>query len=176
MRKEGNMRNHTQRGGWMMDPNTRQRVKPKGETYMQRLITMLSASGLVLALAISSWGQAKVPPTQTVSIAGIVETIDHAKRVVTIRTDKGELVTGDVPEGAKRFNELKVGDKVKATYNNTVVALLKQPGEPPVDTAGTLRTGGEDERPGGAIAMERRMTVTVDAIDKRQSSITFVGP
>jgi hypothetical protein len=26
------------------------------------------------------------------------------------------------------------------------------------------------------MAMERRMTVTVDAIDTRQSSITFVGP
>jgi hypothetical protein len=176
MRKEGNMRNHTQRGGWMMDPNTRQRVKPKGETYMQRLITMLSASGLVLALAISSWGQAKVLPTQTVSIAGIVETIDHAKRVVTIRTDKGELVTVDVPEGAKRFNELKVGDKVSATYNNTVIAVLKQPGEPVVDTSRTLRTGTEGERPGGSMTMERRMTVTVDGIDKDLSSITFVGP
>jgi hypothetical protein len=81
-----------------------------------------------------------------------------------------------VPEGAKRFNELKVGNKVKATYNNTVIVLLKQPGDPPVDTARTLRTGGEGERPGGAMAMERRMTVTVDAIDTRQSSITFVGP
>src|SRR4030095_5233671 len=176
MRKEGNMRNHTQRGGWMMDPNTRQRVKPKGETYMQRLITMLSASGLVLALAISSWGQAKMLPTHTVNIAGTVETIDHVKRVVTIRTDAGELVTVDVPEGAKRFDELKVGDKVKATYNNTVIAILKQPGEPPVDTSSSLRTGGEGERPGGSMAMERRMTVTVDAIDKSKSSITFVGP
>jgi hypothetical protein len=170
------MRNNTQRGVWMMDPETMPMVKPQGETYMKRIMTMLSASGLVLALAISSWGQAKMLPTHTVNIAGTVETIDHAKRVVTIRTDAGELVTVDVPEGAKRFDELKVGDKVKATYNNTVIAILKQPGEPPVDTSRTLRTGGEGERPGGSMAMERRMTVTVDAIDKSKSSITFVGP
>ena len=105
-----------------------------------------------------------------------MEAIDQAKRVVTIKTDAGELETVDVPEGAKRFNELKVGDKVKATYNNTVIAILKQPGEPPVDTSRTLRTGGEGERPGGSMAMERRMTVNVDAIDKSKSSITFVGP
>jgi hypothetical protein len=159
-----------------MTPEILPRVKPQGETSMKCIMMLLSTAGLVLALVIASWGQAKMLPTHTVNIAGTVETIDHEKRVVTLRTDAGDLVTVDVPEGAKRFNELKVGDKVKATYNNTVVALLKQPGEPPVDTARTLRTGGEDERPGGAIAMERRMTVTVDAIDKRQSSITFVGP
>jgi hypothetical protein len=115
---------------------------------MKRIMTMLSASGLVLALAISSWAQSKVLPTHTVNIAGTVEAIDHAKRVVTVRTTAGELVTVDVPEGAKRFNELKVGDKVKATYNNTVIAILKQPGEPPVDTSSTLRTGGRESGPG----------------------------
>jgi hypothetical protein len=176
MRKEGNMHNNIQRGVWMMAPETNPIVKPQGEQYMKRLLTMLSACGLVLALAISSWGQAKVLPTHTVNIAGTVETIDQAKRVVTIRTDTGELVTVDVPEGAKRFNELKVGDKVKATYNNSVIAILKQPGEPAVDTSSSLRTGTEGERPGGTVAMERRMTVTVDAIDKSQSSVTFVGP
>jgi hypothetical protein len=153
-----------------------QMVQPKGEKYLKRLITLLSASGLVLALATSSWGQVKVLPTHTVHIAGTVEAIDHAKRVVTIRTDKDELVTVDVPEGAKRFDELKVGDKVSATYNNNVIAVLKQPGEPPVDTSRTLRTGTEGERPGGSMTMERRMTVTVDSIDKNMSSITFVGP
>jgi hypothetical protein len=170
------MSNNTHRGVWMMHPETTQMVKPQGEQYMKCIMTMLSASGLVLALAISSWAQSKVLPTHTVTIEGTVETIDHAKRVVSIRTTEGELETVDVPEGAKRFNDLKVGDKVKATYNNTVIAILKQPGEPPVDTSSTLRTGGEGERPGGSVAMERRMTVTVAALDKSASSITFVGP
>jgi hypothetical protein len=170
------MSNNTHRGEWMMYPATTQMVQPQGEHYMKRILMMLSASGLVLALAISSWGQSKVLPTQTVTIAGTVEMIDHTKRVVTIRTAEGKSETVDVPEGAKRFNELKVGDKVKATYHNTVIAVLKQPGEPPVDTSSTLKTGGEGERPGGTVAMERRMTVTVAAIDKRNESITFVGP
>jgi hypothetical protein len=159
-----------------MNPETTRIVKLQRETCMKRIMTMLSASGLVLALAMPGWAQVKVLPTDTVTIAGTVETIDHAKRVVKIKTDTGEFVTVDVPEGAKRFDEVKVGDKVKATYNNSVIAILKQPGEPPVDTSRTLRTGGEGERPGGMVAMERRMTVTVDAIDKNASSITFVGP
>jgi hypothetical protein len=160
----------------MMDTDTLPMVQPHGETDMKRLMTLLSAAGLFLALAISSWGQATMLPTHIVTRAGTVETIDHAKRVVTIRTDAGERVTVDVPEGATRFNEVKVGDKVKATYNNTVIAILKPLGEPPVDTSRTLSAGGEGERPGGAMGMERWMTVTVDAIDQSRSSITFVGP
>src|SRR5262249_37533603 len=112
--------NNTQRGVWMMRPDTAPIVQPQGETSMKRVKMMLSASGLVLALAMSSWGQVKVLPTHTVTVAGTVETIDHTKRVVTIRTATGEFTTLDVPEGAKRFNEVKVGDKVKATYNNNV--------------------------------------------------------
>jgi hypothetical protein len=143
---------------------------------MKRVTRMLSASGLVLALAMASWAQVKVLPTHTVTIAGTVETIDHTKRVVTIKKTTGEFVTVDVPEGAKRFNELKVGDKVKATYNNNVTVRLKPPGEPAVDTAKVTKTGGEGERPGGMATMERTMTATIAAIDTTASSITFVGP
>jgi len=143
---------------------------------MKRVIMMLSASGFVLALAMASWAQVKVLPTQTVTVDGTVETIDYPKRVVTIKTTTGEFVAFDVPEGAQRFNEIKVGNKVQATYNNNVTVRLKPPGEPAVDTAKTARTGGEGALPGGMAATERTMTATISAIDKSASSITFVGP
>lgn len=143
---------------------------------MKRVIMMLSASGFVLALAMASWAQVKVLPTQTVTVDGTVETIDYPKRVVTIKTTTGEFHTFDVPEGARRFNEIKVGDRVQAKYNNNVTVRLKPPGEAAVDTAKTARTGGEGALPGGMAATERTMTATISAIDKSASSITFVGP
>jgi hypothetical protein len=105
-----------------------------------------------------------------------VATIDHAKRVVNIKTSDGKFETVDVPAGAKRFDELKVGDKVSITYNNNVSARLKPPGEAAVDTGSMTTTAGQQTRPGGTTAVQRTMTVTVDAIDKSASSITFVGP
>jgi len=172
------MSNNIQRGVWMMNPETPQIVQPKGEKYMKRVKMILSASGLVLALSMPSWAQVKVLPTETVTIAGTVETIDQAKRVLNIKTATGEFVAVDVPESAKRFAELKVGDKVKATYNNNVMARLKEPGEPAVNTesTGKVVNTGEGTRPGGTAVLERIMTVTVAAIDKSASSITFVGP
>jgi hypothetical protein len=95
---------------------------------------------------------------------------------VNIKGSDGKFHTVDVPAGATRFNEVKVGDKVSITYNNTVSARLKPPGEAPVDTGTSTTTAGQQARPGGTAAIERTLTVTVDAIDKSASSITFVGP
>jgi hypothetical protein len=160
----------------MMHPETTPIVKPEGENYMKRVKMILSASGLVLALAMPGWTQVRELPSQTVTVAGTVEAIDQAKRVLNIKTTTGEFVALTVPESAKRFNELKVGDKVTAMYNNHVTVRLKPQGEPPVDSASVAKAGGEGPRPGGLVAMERVMTVTVAAIDTSTSSVTFVGP
>jgi len=143
---------------------------------MQRVHAILSASGLVLALSLPSWAQVNQLPTHTVTLSGTVETIDQGRRTVNIKTADGKFETVDVPQSAQRFSELKVGDKVSATYNNNVLVTLKPPGEPEVDTASTTSTMGQEVRPGGTATMQRTMTATVDTIDKNASSITFVGP
>ena len=81
-----------------------------------------------------------------------------------------------MPAGAKRFDELKVGDKVKATYNNNVLVRVKAPGEAAVDTAGTASTMGKEAKAGRRGVMMRTMTATISEIDKANSSMTFVGP
>jgi hypothetical protein len=124
-----------------------------------------------------SWAQlTKTLPTQTVTLSGTVETIDHARRTVNIKTSDGKFQTVDVPPRATRFDELKVGDNVSITYNNTVSARLKPPGEAPVNTQTGTSTAGQEERPGGTAVVQRTMTVTVSDVDKSASSITFTGP
>jgi hypothetical protein len=142
---------------------------------MKRLSTILSASALaVLALSLPSWAQVRTLPTQTITLSGTVEAIDQARRIVNIRTPDGKVETIDVPQAAKRFDELKVGDRVSITYNNTVSARLKQPGEAAVNTGSGSSTPAQG--PGGAASMQRTMTATVSAIDMNASSITFTGP
>ena len=140
---------------------------------MKRAMTMLSAFTVVWALALPSWAQVKVLPTATTTIAGTIETVDQGKRAMNIKTADGKFVAVNVPKSVKRFNEFKVGDKVKMTYNNKVIVRVKPPGEPAVDTADTSYAKGETS---GKAGMVRRMTVTIVAIDKDASSITFAGP
>ena len=143
---------------------------------MKRETMILSAFAVVFAVALPSWAQVKELPKQTVTVAGTVETIDKNIRAVNIKTADGKFVAVDVPAGAKRFDELKVGDKVKATYNNNVLVRVKAPGEAAIDNAGTASTMGKEARPGGAAMMMRTMTATISDIDKSASSMTFVGP
>ena len=143
---------------------------------MKRVAAILGTSGLVLAFSLPSGAQVKELPTQTITVVGTVEAIDHSRRSVSIKTADGSFESIDVPEGAKRFSELKIGDKVSATYNNHVIARMKPPGEAPVDVTGTAAIMGQDVKPGGTAAMQRTMTAKVEAIDMNVPSITFVGP
>ena len=116
---------------------------------MKRGTTMLTTFALVLAVALPCWAQVRELPTQTTTIAGTIETIDQGKRAMNIKTADGKFVAVNVPESVQRFNELKVGDKVKATYNNNVMVRLKPPGEAAVDTADTGDAKSADQRHAG---------------------------
>jgi uncharacterized OB-fold protein len=134
---------------------------------------MLASVALVLAFAQTSWAQVKELPTQTTTIAGTVETIDQGKRAMNIKTADGEFVAVTVPESVKRFGDLKVGDRVKATYNNNVMVRVKPAGEAAVDTADADYSKGQASR---TQVMVRRMTASIVGIDRGTSSISFEGP
>ena len=68
-----------------------------------------------------------------VTVQGTVEAVDHTRRTVTIRGQQGNVVTLDVPANAPRFEQVKVGDPVTATYYDRVSVRVKPAGEPPVD-------------------------------------------
>ena len=116
---------------------------------MKRTTTMLSAFAVAMAFALPGWAQVKELPKQTVTVTGTVETIDQSRRAVNIKTADGKFVALDVPASAKRFDELKVGDKVGVTYNNNVLVRLKPAGEAAVNTSDTASTMGKEARPGG---------------------------
>ena len=140
---------------------------------MKRVTTILSASGLVLALALPSWAQVKALPPETTTISGTIETIDQGKRAMNIKTPDGMFVAVSVPESVQRFNELKVGDKINATYNNNVMVRVKAPGEAAVDT---VATGDAKSAASGTQVQTRTMTANIVGIDRNASSISFEGP
>jgi len=140
---------------------------------MKHGTTMLSMFAVAWALAMPGWAQVKELPTETTTIAGTIETIDQGKRSMNIKTAEGKWVSVTAPESVTRFSELKVGDKIKATYNNNVVVRMKPPGEASVDTASS---GSAMAPTAGAKVAVRTMTATINEIDKGASSITFVGP
>lgn len=120
--------------------------------------------------------QVKEIPGERVTETGTVEAIDTKARVLTLKDETGELTTVDVPASVERFDAIKVGDKVKATYYDNVVVRLKKPGEAPVNEAEAALTRSAGAKPGGTLAAQRTMTAKIEAIDAKVPSITFTGP
>jgi len=143
---------------------------------MKRIHTIMSAGFITVALSMPGWAQVRQLPTQTVTVSGTIESIDDARHTINLRKADGGIETVHVPVNVKQFDQFKVGDHVGATYNNTVSARLKPPGEAAVDNMGGSTSMGQNVDSGGTAAMIRTMTVTVTDVDKAAGSISVAGP
>ena len=105
----------------------------------QKLLRTLSVGPLAILAATTLGAQTKVVPGQTSTISATVEAIDQSRRVVTLKGPKGNYVDVAVPADVKRFDNIKVGDKLTATYYENLVLSVQRPGEKPKDTASAAR-------------------------------------
>ena len=81
-----------------------------------------------------------------------------------------------VPADNKKFDTIKVGDKVTALYYDNVVIRVKHPGEKDTDKDTAAVTAGSSGKAGGTAATQRTITATITQIDMKVPSITFTGP
>jgi Cu/Ag efflux protein CusF len=143
---------------------------------MRRHSAAFVGAALALALAATAGAQVKEIPGDVVTKSGVVEAIDHAKRVLTLRDEANNFTTLDVPASAQRFDQIKVGDTLTVRYYDNVTVRLKKPGEAPVNTDKAAMTPSQGVKPGTTVASQRTMTAVVEAIDPSVPSITFKGP
>jgi len=111
------------------------------------------------------------PLKATVKVTATIEAIDRSARLVTLKGEKGNLATVYAGPEMKRFDELKVGDKVTASYSESIAVHVRKPGEPapPASTAGVTPSKGA---PGATASVQDTVSVTVQAIDKVNQSVT----
>ena len=143
---------------------------------------MLKSFTLAALLSLPIAGLAQSQPGKTVTkenAVTAVETItaiDHAKRSITLRSEKGDEDTFTVGPDVTRFAQLKVGDKIRATYYEAVVFQLRKPGAASGSSGATVAAGRLKEVPGGAIGAQQTMTVTVKAVDVKAALLTVTTP
>ena len=133
----------------------------------------MSVAFLMAALAAVSLAQPKpVVKTATATTTVTIQAIDQTTRLVTFKDDAGVEDTVVVGPDVKRFNELKVGDRVTFKYYESVVFNVTKPGEAasPAATAGVATGAGP--RPSGAVAGQVTTTVTVVSVDSAVPSVT----
>jgi hypothetical protein len=143
---------------------------------MTRMVSLFAATLLLQMHAQSALAQSKQITGEKVTITATVEAIDHGNRVLTLKDSKGEYHEVDIPATVKRFDEIKVGDTLTATYYDNIVVRLKTAGEQDVNTAALSATPSDSSTRGGTVAKQRTITATIVAIDPSVPSISFKGP
>ena len=133
------------------------------------------AGALLASAAVAANAQTKTLTGEMQSVTVTVEAIEQKSREVTVRKPDGTVVNFYVPPTMKRFETLKVGDKISAKYYDNIVLQLKQPGTPDINSASGSLVPVEGA-PAGTMSYQRAITATITAIDQKVPSITFSGP
>ena len=137
-------------------------------------LTPLMFVSMVLFAAVASAQQPAVVSDQ-ITLRGTVEGLDQTARTVTIRGERGNVVTVDMPMVGSPA--LQLGDVVSVLYYDRVSVRLKPAGEAAVDRmeapVATATPGGLPE---ATVVSQRITTVTITGWDPTQRVVTFTGP
>jgi len=138
----------------------------------------LFAAVLLTAIAFPAvaTAQIKTLPGESITVTATVDAIERSSRMLTLKRPDGTLETIKVPAEVQRFDALKVGDTITATYYENIVLRVMKPGEKAVDSGSASVTPTGGKRPGATAAAQRTITATITAIDPSIPSITLAGP
>ncbi len=146
-----------------------------------RRTTRIRASGILgaalMACAAAPCLAGSHPMEAAAAIVATAEVaaINKADRHVTLVGAHGEVFEIEAGEEVRNFDQIEVGDKVKATYFESVALYLGEPGTlPAAQAAGATGRAAPGEKPAGMIAGAVDVSASVVAIDRKRREVTLV--
>ena len=160
---------------------------------MTQRLSILAASALLGALALPAVAQkagadtsgatmqtspGKATLRQEREIVATVEAVDAAKRQVTLKGPKGNVVPLTVGPDVRNLAQVKVGDKVRVRYAEALSLTLKKDGKevPSAKGASEMMRAPVGATPGGAVGEQVTIIANVIAVDTKTHQVTLKGP
>jgi len=113
----------------------------------------------------------------TYKITAAVNAVDAASRKVTLVTPDGTKTTYKAGPEVVNFNQIQVGDQVKAMVAEQLVVFVRKNGEPASDgAAGLVGLAPVGAKPGVLMANTEEVTAKVEAIDLQHRKATLRFP
>jgi hypothetical protein len=148
---------------------------------MRRML--LSVTGALFAMITLTACESSSPPRpmqtieDTVEASATVESVDVLNRLMTIKTEAGDLVTLEVGPEVQNLVQVRQGDRVVVRYHEAIGARISndaagQPVSVDVDTD-RARLG---QRPSARASATTNVPVTINSVDTRSNLVTFSGP
>jgi hypothetical protein len=157
----------------------------KKSLYYSVLCAALFAAGQgssLLAQETAAPQNAPMGRTETMhaTMSAEVTAIDLDKREVTLKGPQSNEVTLTVGDAVKRLDEVKVGDFVRVDYLVSVAAELRPPtpeeAQHPLVIMAAAGRAPTDSAPAGGVARQFKVVTTIEALDRRDETVTVKGP
>ena len=117
---------------------------------------------------------------QTLESTAKVTAVDKAARTVTLKNEDGESQTIAVGPEVERFDEVEVGDTVRAKYSIGIASELRPPTEEEAANPFVVMEGaGKAEKtdaPAAGAGRVIRVVATVQSLDRANNTVTLQGP
>lgn len=115
---------------------------------------------------------------EKIELSGKVVSVDKKARSIIVEGPQGNRVEFDAPKEAANFDQIAVGDEVKATYFEAVALSIHPaadatPGAAEITTVALAPPGGT---PGGVIADTVELKAVVRAVDADARLVTLELP
>ncbi len=145
----------------------------------------LLAVGQVASLLAQETAASQNPPMGRVeaihaTLTAQVTAIDLAKREVTLKGPEGNEMAVTAGEAVKRLDEVKVGDFVRVDYLVSIAAEVRPPtaeeAKEPLMIRDAAGRAPAEMAPAGGVARQLKVVTTIEALDRRNQTVTVKGP
>ncbi len=156
---------------------------------MMRILTAAAAVALLnvahaqqapapQAMEIKATGPGKAAGVRMLEIRAVVVGLNKADRGIDLKAANGRVVTLQVGDEVKNYDQIQLGDNVVARFMQSITLELKKGG-----TGIMSRTDSKDavaaqpgERPGVAAGRQVHVIANVVAVNKKTMTVTLKGP
>jgi len=115
---------------------------------------------------------------KTSKVTATVVGINKDTREVTLKRSDGKIVIINASEEVRNFDQIMVGDKVKAEYTQSLTLELKKggKGKPSASEQSAMARAPMGAKPAGAVGQEVTILANVVAVNTKKKFITLRGP
>jgi hypothetical protein len=152
------------------------------------LLAALAAAATTIALAqqaeapkameIKAVGEGKAAGVRMLEVRAVVVGLNKAERSIDLKRSDGRVVTLQVGDEVKNFDQIQLGDNVVARFMQSLTLELKKGGKGIMS-----RTDSKDavaaqpgERPGMAAGRQVHVIANVVEVNKKKMTVTLKGP
>src|SRR5688572_32608040 len=140
----------------------------------------LIIGALTMAMALAACQAPPPKPMETVEdtveVSATVEKVDVLNRLLSLKTESGDVVTVEVDPAVQNLVQVRPGDRVVARYRQAIGATIsKEAAGQPVTVEVDAEKAKLGQKPSARASQTTNVPVTIAAVDTKTNQVTVHG-